>query len=417
MEEMKCNLDEGFNIRNYIGEGEMSEAEIDRCEFWVTANRIVRNSGKENHEKEKIQVNFDWDLEKMEKMLDDYEDKEVVQYLRYGWPLNAVNTAVNPTVPRNQKGARSHPDELRKYLKEEIKNGSIIGPFKENPFGKHARFSPLDTRPKRDSDDLRVILNLSYPADGASVNSSIGKETYGEDVMKLSYPSVETLAHIIRRKKKQNNKVKMFKRDLSKAYRQLWASPSSVHLLGYSFENRFYYDVSLSMGSASSAYCCQRTTDAIVHIHKKKQFDSINYLDDLGGAECENKAEESYNYMGEILQEVGIRESKSKACPPAFIMIFLGVLFNSFTMTMTITEDRLIEIRNMLKEWIGKKKANLKEVQSILGKLNFAAGTVRAGRIFVARLINELHRFPQNGNRMKISVNMKKDIQWWYTFM
>ena len=156
-------MDPGFNIRNFLDTEVMTEKEIDRCEFWVTANRIVRESGKENWEGAKIQVNNTWDLEKFEQWLEGYEDQRVIDYLRYGWPLNASDTHQDATIPRNQAGARQHPDKIRAYLQKELDEGSIIGPFKKNPFGKFARFSPLDTRPKRDSDDLRVILNLSHP--------------------------------------------------------------------------------------------------------------------------------------------------------------------------------------------------------------------------------------------------------------
>ena len=85
--------------------------------------------------------------------------------------------------PPNQQCARDHPDKIRDYLAAEIRNGSVIGPFKRNPFGKAARFSPLDTRPKKHSDDLRVILNLSYPFKGDSVNSSSTKKSMQERVV------------------------------------------------------------------------------------------------------------------------------------------------------------------------------------------------------------------------------------------
>ena len=176
-----------FNIRDFIEEGEMSESEVDRCEFWITANRVVRITNKANHEEARIEVNSNWNLDLMNNMLDGYHDKKVIDYLKFGWPLNAKDTVHNASTPKNQKGAQQNTEEIRRYLQAEIENGSIIGPFKHNPFGKKARFSPLDTRPKKDSTDLRVILNLSYPFEGGSVNSSIDTDNYfGEDI-EVSY--------------------------------------------------------------------------------------------------------------------------------------------------------------------------------------------------------------------------------------
>ena len=48
-----------FNIRDFLDVNNMTEEEINRCEFWTTANRIVRESGKYNFEETQIQVNFD----------------------------------------------------------------------------------------------------------------------------------------------------------------------------------------------------------------------------------------------------------------------------------------------------------------------------------------------------------------------
>ena len=158
----------------------MSQEEIDRCEFWVTANRITWETGVPNFAKAKIQVNTSWNFKKLEEWLQLYEDKELINYLRYGWPLNAINTTEDNSVLVNQKGARENPEDIRRFLKKELEEGAIIGPFKKNPFGKVARFSPLDTRPKKDSTDKRVILNLSYPFEGNSVNSSINTTEYSQ---------------------------------------------------------------------------------------------------------------------------------------------------------------------------------------------------------------------------------------------
>ena len=70
----------------------------------------------------------------------------------------------------------------------------------------------------------------------------------------------------------------------------------------------------------------------------------------------------------------------------------------------------------LLTEWEHKKSTDLREIQVLLGKLNFAASTVRAGRVFVSRIINELKGFPKN-RRRKVSAKMKRDIHWWLTFM
>ena len=161
----------------------------------------------------KLQLTLTGNLDAFEEMLEGYHDMKIIDYLKYGFPLNATDIAINEERPSNQKGAQAHPAEISEYIKNELKAGTMIGPFHTNPFGKEARFSPLDTRPKKESDQLRVILNLSYPFRGESVNSGIGKSVYaGVDNMELKYPTVDDLVKIVRRKGKkcQNFRTRSF---------------------------------------------------------------------------------------------------------------------------------------------------------------------------------------------------------------
>ena len=113
--------------------------------------------------------------------------------------------------------------------------------------------------------------------------------------------------------------------------------PQQIPLLGYTFNKEIYFDVTLSMGSRSAAYCCQRTTNCITYIFKQEGFHDINYLDDLGGAETADLAEEAFQKLKEILQKIGIEESADKAVPPSFMVTFLGIFYNTISMTMEIT--------------------------------------------------------------------------------
>ena len=133
--------------------------------------------------------------------------------------------------------------------------------------------------------------------------------------MHVRYPSVDDLCSIIHRKCGKG-KVKLFKWDLRKAYRQLWMSPESIMWLGFTFENKIYFDVTLSMGSRSAAYCCQRVTNAVTYLYQQEGYDNVNYLDNLGTAEIEQEANTAFKVLGLLLREIGIEESIAKACPP-----------------------------------------------------------------------------------------------------
>ena len=111
-------MSDNFNIRDFLDTEVMMEEEMDRCEFWCTTNRMVRESGVSNWKECRIQVNDTWDLNTFEDWLNNYHNKKVIEYLRFGWPLNARNTAQSSEVPKNQAGARANPKEVRAYLEK-----------------------------------------------------------------------------------------------------------------------------------------------------------------------------------------------------------------------------------------------------------------------------------------------------------
>ena len=393
----------------------MTSQQRQYCEFWVNANRRVRLSGTANFKKEKIQVNNVYNFNYIEKELEDYQDKDVIKFFKYGWPLNAADTARQQEMPQNQKGAVENQKKLQEYIKAEIEQGTAIGPFRKNPFGPAARISPLNAIPKKDSDDLRIILNLSHPFKKDSVNHSISKEMFCGKPIKLKYPTVEDLVKIVQ-KKQRKNKVLIYKVDLKKAYKQMFNDPGDIHLLGYRIGNKIYFDVTLSMGSRSAAFCCQSTTNTVTYIMDKNGFEIGNYLDDLGGADEQELAWLAFNKLQEILRNMGLKEAEAKAVQPTAKAAFLGILFDTEKGLLIITPERLNELNKILSEWIQKSEMCLKDLQSLLGKLSFACNTVRAGRIFVSRLINIIKIFPSEGIH-KLDEEAKKDISWWSRFM
>ena len=58
---------------------------------------------------------------------------------------------------RNHTGATEYPDSMLEYLEKEAENKSILGPFKCNPFKTPIKISPVNSAPKKDTEERRVI--------------------------------------------------------------------------------------------------------------------------------------------------------------------------------------------------------------------------------------------------------------------
>ena len=73
----------------------------------------------------------------------------------------------NYSFVKNHKGAKDYAIHVQKFLNKELQFDAILGPFRENPFNCNVFISPLNTVPKKDSEERRIILDLSYPKDNS----------------------------------------------------------------------------------------------------------------------------------------------------------------------------------------------------------------------------------------------------------
>jgi hypothetical protein len=342
----------------------------------------------------------------------DYKDRDIIKFLKFGWPINHDGSSFNTQITKNWKGANNYPAEVDQYLLKEISNDAIWGPFSQNPFMGPCCFSPLNSRDKKDTTERRIILDLSHPHN-VSINNGIDKDLYLDLEVNLKFPKVYEFAEMVR---SMGVNSLMYKRDLRRYYRQIPIDPGDSHLLGYSFKGKFYFDKVLPMGLTSSAYIAQRVSEAILHLSKSKGYPGVVYIDDLAGVGQGEQAWAGYKLVQENLQMLGIKESESKASPPSTVMKFLGIEINSSNMTLKIDKERLSEIDSELQSWLGKSSATLKEVQSLIGKLSFMSSCIPPGRLFFSRILNFLKEFKGKQGPRKIPLDTYKDIHWWISF-
>ena len=156
------------------------------------ANCLVRETGVSNVDSARIQVVSHFNFSNLEVDLVNYKNKDIIPLLRYGFPIECEPFESTPVVYKNHKGAQEFPEQLREYIQSQLTNKTLIGPFDHNPFGNLARFSPLNTVPKKDSKKCRVIMDLSWPKEGReSVNSHINKHKYRGKSVKCELPSAK----------------------------------------------------------------------------------------------------------------------------------------------------------------------------------------------------------------------------------
>ncbi len=105
---------------------------LDRSWEWeVSICNIVEQSGTHNFQGCKIQLDSKLKFDMFEIFLRFYHDKEVVQFLRYSWPISFYGELdlCPDIVINNHQGAKDHMQAIRSYITKELNNGSVLGPF------------------------------------------------------------------------------------------------------------------------------------------------------------------------------------------------------------------------------------------------------------------------------------------------
>ena len=85
-------------------------------------------------------------------------------------------------------------------------------------------------------------------------------------------------------------------------------------------------------------------------------------------------------------------------------------------MTISIAPDRAHEIQHEIDTWCNKTLMSCKQLESLTGKLQFASQVVRAGWVFLARLLNELWGSHKKGY-FPVLDHIFQDLRWWDTIM
>ena len=175
----------------------------------------------------RIPVKSELNIQAWEELLDGYWDTQLLECLKFGFPLG-FNRMCPLNYDKNiHKSAAEFPEYVDKYIAEERVLGAIIGPFDEPPIT-NLHYSPFMTRPKQNSDTRRVILDLSWPK-GESVNAGVEKNGYMGGEFKLTFPTIDDLTQELVRIGKWGH---IFKVDVSRAFRHLSVDPRDYDLLG-----------------------------------------------------------------------------------------------------------------------------------------------------------------------------------------
>ena len=96
---------------------------------------------------------------------------------------------------------------------------------------------------------------------------------------------------------------------------------------------------------------------------------------------------------------------------------FVGIELDTVLMEGRLPPDKILKCQDLLHEFLSKEKATLRELQSLIGLLNFAVCVVAPGRLFLRRMIDLTIGLSQPFHKPRITREVKDDIHMWLSFL
>ena len=255
-----------------------------------------------------------------------------------------------------------------------------------------------------------MIINLSSPP-SSSINSQIS-DIFAE----VQYSCLKDAIQLLL---KCGPHAFMAKTDIEKAFRLLPIHPDQYNLLVYKWEGAFYYDRCLPMGARSACQLFEKFSSAIEFMTKEEGVVYItHYLDDFfivnaTHSTCQSDLKKFFT----VCEDTNTPLVKHKTLGPSQNLSFVGFEIDTISETVRLPQDKINKCKMSIVWLLDRSKSTLKDLQSLLGLLNFACTVVVPGRAFLQRLYGLTIGVSKPYFYIRITQEAKKDLRLWLTFL
>ena len=300
---------------------------------------------------------------------------------------------------------KQNREKQKKKVREEILNGRYIVTKKKAKI-----ISALRAIPKPNG-KIRLIHDCSRPL-------NLGLNEYAS-IDKVRFQTVNEAVGLLKKG------YFMAKVDLQSAYRSVRIHQDDYSATGLKFKPKGFQgnidiiDTRLPFGAKRAPRSFHRITQTVRRMMVRRGFDlTVVYLDDwliiaLTYAECYR----GLTVLLELLRELGFAISYSKVETPATSMVFLGINIDSLSMSISLPQEKVAELRELLITYVRKRHASKKQLQQLAGKLNWASQVVRGGRTFLRRILDSIGKLKEADHKVILSQAFHLDLNWWVTYM
>lgn len=143
---------------------------------------------------------------------------------------------------------------------------------------------------------------------------------------------------------------------------------------------------------------------------------TLAYLDDYAGCARDiTMATAGYDFFFKLAPRLGLALAEHKFVAPTKNITWLGYLINTEAMTVSVPPEKMSEILTLCQEWTNRRRANLKMVQSLAGKLLYVANCIIPARRFLTRILATLRALAHT-KWITFSKDFRLNLKWFLNF-
>jgi len=339
---------------------------------------------------------------------DEQCQKKLIDGFTFGFRLHFQGPS-KASVAKNLISALQHPEVVDSKLIKERQSGRIHGPFRSPPFS-NLRVSPLGVIPKKAPGEFRMIHHLSFPY-GDSINTFIPSE-----FSSVKYATIDDAINFI---KLLGRGCVLAKTDVRSAFRIIPVHPSDYPLLGLQWKGQWYYDRCLPMGCSSSCKIFESLSTAMEWIARTKLGipQILHILDDFliigeSTSACQAKLQRFLHFC----EDIGVPMAPEKTEGPSPVLTFAGIELDCIRFEARLPQEKVDKCIEGIKNARGRNKITLRNLQSLIGSLNFACSVIVPGRVFLRRMINLTIGKNNPHHYIRLTKEIQQDLHIWEIF-
>ena len=247
-----------------------------------------------------------------------------------GFCIGLIQTPQCQSTQGNALSATDKAEVVSSFLTLQCEKGRMLGPLPpEESTG--VITSRMAVIPKKVAGKWRLIVDLSSPHNGHSVNDNLRRH-----LSHVSYPSTDDAAMLMHF---LGLGAPIAKVDVQDAYRLMPIHPADRRFLGVSWQGSVYVDCQLPFGLATALAIFNALEEALEWILGSRGVKYIiHYLDDfllLGHPNSEECAAPLSTTLS-TCRDLGVPLAADKVEGPAPVLTFLGIEFNTVAMSLAL---------------------------------------------------------------------------------